>query len=141
MSDFDRQPGSIDDPGGPGGQDVGVRDLPPGDTADDTVAPGEPQAAELDLPGPNDPVAWNYVEPGTEVIGGDGERVGRVDQMVGTDEGIFHGVSVRPDGGGAAKIVPANDVLRLTPARVEISLSRAELDAADDYVEPGNATG
>jgi hypothetical protein len=138
MTDFDREPGSIDDPTGPGGQDVGVRDLPPGDTADDTGGPGEPQAAELDLPGPNDPVAWNYVDPGTEVIGRDGERVGRVDQMVGTDEGIFHGVSVRPDSGGAAKIVPANDVVRLTPAKVEISLTTAELDAADDYVEPAN---
>ena len=58
MNDFDRQPGAIDDPGMTGGIDPELDPLPPGDTADDTGGPGEPEASELDLPGPYDPVAW-----------------------------------------------------------------------------------
>ena len=70
MDDFDRKPGAIDDV--------------------------EPEAAELDLPGPDDPVAWNYVEADTLVVGPDGEELGRVAAMLGTEtEGIFHGVASR----------------------------------------------
>jgi hypothetical protein len=137
MTDFDREPGSIDDPGGPGGQDVDVSPLPPGDTAGDTGGPGEPEIAELDLPGPDDPVAWNYVEPGTEVVGRDGDRLGKVDRMLGTDEGIFHGVAVNPRGGGPARMVPSSAVTRLTPSRVEISLDAEALQALDEVEEFG----
>jgi hypothetical protein len=136
MTDFDREPGSIDDPGGPGGQDIGVRHLPPGDTADDTGGPGEPQAAELDLPGPNDPVAWNYVEEGTAVVGSNGEQIGTVASMVGTDEGIFHGVAVNPSGGGPTKLVSANDVATMTPSQVEVTVDASWLRDAEEYVEP-----
>ena len=58
MSDFQGNPGAIDDPGMKGGTDPELERLPPGDTADDT-GDGNPQASELDLPGPNDPVAWS----------------------------------------------------------------------------------
>ena len=59
MTDFDRQPGAIDDPGMKGGIDPQLDRLPPGSRADDTGEDdSEPQASELDLPGPNDPVAW-----------------------------------------------------------------------------------
>ena len=109
MSDFERP---IDDPGGPGGQDVEERRTPPGDTADNTGGPAEPHPAELDLPGPDDPVAWNYVRPGTAVVGPEGRRIGRVVQMLGTeDEGIFHGVAVGPEGGGPTRVVRADPKL------------------------------
>ena len=137
MTKFDQQPGSIDDPGGPGGQDVTVDRLPPGDTADDTGAAGEPEVAELDLPGPNDPVAWNYVEPGTDVVGPDGERIGRVKQMVGTEEGIFQGIAVDPDGSGGTRLVPAGEVTTLTPATVTIAWDAEQLGSADEYEPPG----
>src|SRR5699024_5493939 len=114
--------GSIDDPSGPGGQDVDVSRLPPGDTAGDTGGPGEPEIAELDLPGPDDPVAWSYVEPGTEVMGRDGDRIGKVDRMLGTDEGIFHGIAVHPRSGGPSRMVPSGSVTRLTPSEVHVSL-------------------
>ncbi len=135
MNDFDRQPGAIDDPGMKGGIEPDTETLPPGDTADDTGAPGEPQAAELDLPGPEDPVAWSYVEPGTKVIGADGEELGTVAQMLGTEnEGIFHGVAVdTPGWGGPARVVPADAVTRLTTSKVEVSWTRAQLDAAEEH--------
>ena len=92
MDDFDRQPGAIDDPGMKGGLEPDLDRLPPGDSADDTGRGGEPRAADLDLPGPDDPVAWSYVEADTLVVGPDGEELGRVAAMLGSeDDGIFHG--------------------------------------------------
>ena len=119
-----------------GGPDVDVDRLPPGDTADDTGAAGEPQVAELDLPGPNDPVAWNYVEPGTEVVGLDGARLGRVKQMVGTEEGIFHGIAVDPDDSGGPRLVSAGEVTTLTPAKVTIALDADRLASLEEYQPP-----
>ncbi len=134
MTDFDRQPGAIDDPGMKGGIDPDLDSLPPGDHAGDTGGPGEPQSAELDLPGPDDPVAWSYVESETLVVGRDGEELGRVDAMLGTEtEGIFHGVAVNPASGGPARVVPADAVTGLTPSRVEISLDAGQLAEAEEH--------
>ncbi len=137
MTDFERDPGAIDDPGDRGGQDVEPRRLPPGDTADDVGASGEPEIPKLDLPGPDDPVAWNYVERGTEVIGRNAARLGKVSQMVGTDEGIFHGIAVDPERGGGIRMVPSAQVTLLTPGRVEISLDAEALDRIEEYRPPG----
>jgi len=132
MTDLDREPGAIDDPNGPGGQDVEVRNHPPGDIADD-VGDGEPEVSELTLPGPDDPVAWNYVEAGTQVIGPDGDTVGSVSEMLGTDEGIFHGVAVDPQRGSGARMVPSSQVTLLTPSRVQIALDAGALAEAEEY--------
>ena len=134
MNDFDRQPGAIDDPGMKGGLDPNVDALPPGSSADDTGGPGEPEAAELTLPEADDPVAWNYVEPGTPVVGADDEQLGRVAQMLGTEtEGIFHGVAVDLDGFGSTRVVPADAVTLLTPAKVSIGWSREQVEAAEEH--------
>ena len=134
MNDFDRQPGAIDDPGMKGGIDPDLDPLPPGDTADDTGDPGEPQAAELDLPGPDDPVAWSYVEADTLVVGPNGEELGRVAAMLGTEtEGIFHGIAVTPYHDGTTRVVPADAVTRLTSAKVEIAYDAERLAAAEEY--------
>lgn len=134
MNDFDRQPGAIDDPGMKGGTDPDLDRLPPGDQAGNTGGPGEPQAAELDLPGPDDPVAWSYVEADTLVVGPNGEELGRVAAMLGTEtEGIFHGVAVTPYRDGATREVPADAVTRLTSAKVEIAYDADRLAAAEEY--------
>lgn len=134
MTDFDRQPGAIDDPGMKGGLDPKLDRLPPGERADNTGDAGEPQASELDLPGPDDPVAWNYVEADTIVVGPDGEELGRVVAMLGTEtEGIFHGVAVNPYSGGTTRVVPADAVTRLTPSRIEIAFDADQLAGADEH--------
>jgi hypothetical protein len=134
MSDFDRRPGAIDDPGMKGGIDPEVETLPPGSSADDTGGPEEPSAAELDLPGPDDPVAWSYVEAETLVVGPDGEELGRVAAMLGTEvEGIFHGIAVTAYQDGRDRLVPADAVTRMTSARVEIAWNADELAAAEEY--------
>jgi hypothetical protein len=134
MNDFDRNPGAIDDPGMKGGLEPEERILPPGDSAGDTGGPGEPEAAELDLPGPDDPVAWSYVEADTLVVGPGGEELGRVAAMLGTEtEGIFHGVAVTPYADGTTREVPADVVTRLTPSRVTIAWNAEQLTAAHEY--------
>jgi hypothetical protein len=135
MSDFDRQPGAIDDPGMKGGIDPQLDALPPGDTADDTGAPIE--VPELDMPGPDDPVAWSYVEPGTEVVGRDATRLGTVAAMLGTEaEGIFHGIALAP-ARGRARVIPADAVRSLTSSRVDVDLAA---DAVED-LEPWEPQG
>jgi hypothetical protein len=132
MNDFDRPPGAIDDPGMTGGIDPDP--LPPGDHAGNTGGPGEPQAAELDLPEPDDPVAWSYVEADTLVVGPNGDELGRVAAMLGTEtEGIFHGIAVTPYRDGTTRVVPADDVTRLTSAKVEIAYDADRLAAAEEY--------
>jgi hypothetical protein len=134
MNDFDRKPGAIDDPGMRGGIEPDEEPLPPGDTAGDTGGPGEPQVAELDLPGPDDPVAWSYVEADTPVVGPTGEELGRVAAMLGTEtEGIFHGVAVTPYRDGTTRVVPADAVVRLTSAKVEIAYDADQLAAAQEH--------
>jgi hypothetical protein len=137
MTDFDRQPGAIDDPGMRGGIDPEERRLPPGDSAGDTGGPGEPEAAELDLPGPNDPVAWSYVDPGTDVIGREGVKLGTVERMLGTEtEGIFHGIALDPAGGAPTRVIPADAVSSLTPSEVQVQVATADVDSLEEYREP-----
>jgi hypothetical protein len=134
MNDFDRRPGAIDDPDMKGGPDVEQRPLPPGDDAGNTGGPGEPKAAELDLPGPDDPVAWSYVESETLVVGPDGEDIGRVAAMLGTEaEGIFHGVAVTPYRDGRTRVVPADAVTRLSTSRVQIAWNAEQVANAEEY--------
>jgi len=134
MNDFDRKPGAIDDPGMKGGINPEEQTLPPGDTADNTGGPGEPEAAELDLPGPDDPVAWSYVEADTLVVGPNGEELGRVNAMLGTEtEGIFHGVAVTPYDDGKTRVVPADAVTLLTSSKIEIAYDAEQLKAAEEH--------
>ena len=137
MNDFDRRPGAIDDPGMKGGLDPDLDALPQGSRAEDVGdpdEPDEPEAAELDLPGPDDPVAWNYVESETLIVGPRGEELGRVAAMLGTEsEGIFHGIAVIPYRDGTTRVVPADAVTHLTPSRVEIAYDEDELAAAEEF--------
>jgi hypothetical protein len=134
MSDFDRKPGAIDDPGMRGGTDPDLDPLPPGDHAGNIGGSGEPQASELDMPGPDDPVAWSYVEADTLVVGRDGDELGRVAAMLGTEtEGIFHGVAVTPYADGTTRVVPADAVTRITTAKIEIAYDADELAAAEEH--------
>ena len=133
MSDYDRPPGGIDDPGMKGGTAPAMDNLPPGDHAGNTGSAGEPEAAELDMPGPDDPVAWSYVEAGTDVVGSDGERLGVVKAMLGTEaEGIFHGIAVDM-GDGPDRVIPADSVTTLTSSRVEVDLTADEVADLEPY--------
>jgi hypothetical protein len=131
MNERERQPGAIDDPGVKGGVEPEVDLLPP---ASGSGGMAEPKPAELDLPGPDDPVAWNYVESETLVVGPDGEELGRVAAMLGSEpEGIFHGVAVTPYADGTTRVVPADAVDSLTTAAVRIAYDADQLAAAEPW--------
>jgi hypothetical protein len=101
---------------------------------DETDRQPEPEVTELDLPGPHDPVAWSYVEAETLVVGPNGEDIGRVAAMLGTEtEGIFHGVAVTPYDDGRTRVVPADAVTQLTTSRVEIAWTAQQVAAAEEY--------
>lgn len=135
MNESDRFP-SIDDPSMPGGQMPQPRSMPVGDTADNAGEAVTP-VAELDLPGPDDPVAWRYVKPGTPVHGPGGEQLGAVEDMLGSDrEDIFHGIAVRTGMLSPTRMVPADAIVSLTPSRVEISLDAAALGEAEEHRPP-----
>ena len=137
MSDWQRNPGAIDDPGLKGGIEPDLDSLPPGDSADDT-AQHDPQIAELDMPGPDDPVAWSYIEPGTPVTGREGVRIGKVEAMLGTEmEGIFHGIALDPAEGGPTRVLPADEVTSLTTAEVRTQIAADEVGTLAEYVDPG----
>jgi hypothetical protein len=138
MSDWQRNPGAIDDPGLRGGTEPDQDRLPPGDSADDIATDGEPKAAELELPGPNDPVAWTYIEPGTPVTGREGVRIGSVEDMLGTEaEGIFHGIALKPATGGPTRMIAADSVTSLTTSGVQVQVGTDEVDGLPEYNEPG----
>ncbi len=91
-------------------------------------------AAELDLPGPDDPVAWSYIQAETLVVGPSGEDLGRVAAMLGTEsEGIFHGVAVTRYTDGTTCVVPADAVIGLTSSRVQIAYDPDQLSAAEPF--------
>lgn len=96
---------------------------------------GEPEIAELDMPGPNDPVAWSFVAPGTDVIGREGVKLGTVEAMLGTEaEGIFHGIALHPAQGGPTRVIPADAVTRLTTARVQVQVGTDEVESLAKHV-------
>jgi hypothetical protein len=137
MSDWQRNPGSIDDPGLKGGTEPGLDRPPSGDSAADTAAAG-PQVSELDMPGPDDPVAWSYIEPRTPILGREGVRIGTVKAMLGTEmESIFHGIAIDPAEGGPIRVIPADMVTSLTPSEVRVQVAADQVDTLAEYNEAG----
>ena len=83
------------------------------------------------------PVSWLVIEPGWKVLDRDGERVGRVDELVGdTDSDIFSGLNVVTGVLGRARFVPAERVRAIYDGRVELDLSQDEVEALGEYEEP-----
>jgi len=72
-------------------------------------------------------------------VGPDGEELGRVAAMLGTEtEGIFHGVAVTPYKDGTTRVVPADDVTLLTSSKVAIAFDADQLASAEEYEPVGN---
>ena len=70
----------------------------------------------------SDPVSWFLIEPGWEVVGADGESVGKVHEVVG-DPGrdIFDGLQVAAGLLGESRYVPAEEVGEITVGRVQLT--------------------
>ena len=63
-----------------------------------------------------DPVSWLLIEPGWEVVDANGERIGKVDEVLGEREAdIWDGLTV--DG----KYVPAEQVASIVEGRITLA--------------------
>lgn len=85
----------------------------------------------------NERVSWLVIERGWAVVTSDGESAGRIDELVG-DSGmdIFSGVTVRTGVVGTPRFVPAEHVRAIVEGRVELDLTKREVDELDEYREP-----
>ena len=70
----------------------------------------------------SDPVSWLVIEPGWEVVGADGESVGKVHEVLGDPEAdIFDGLTVSAGVLGETRYVPAEEVGEITAGRVQLT--------------------
>ena len=78
------------------------------------------------------PVAWFVIERGWSVHAADGAHVGRVDEVVGeTAEDIFSGLVVTT-GFFSTRFVPAEDVGQILEGRIDLALSKADVEGLDE---------
>jgi hypothetical protein len=84
-----------------------------------------------------EPASWLTIERGWTVVAGDGTEVGKVDEIVGDSiADIFDGLTVKTGTLAAPRYVPAEQVGEITPGRVELTLSPAEIDELGEYEPP-----
>jgi hypothetical protein len=63
-----------------------------------------------------DPVSWLMIEPGWEVVDADGNRVGKVDEVLGDGEAdIWDGLTV------SGEYVAAEDVAQIVEGRITLN--------------------
>jgi hypothetical protein len=84
----------------------------------------------------NDPIAWRGVAQDTPVRSSEGEEVGTLSDMLGSDqEDIFHGIVVHLGRVGRHVFVAADDVTLMTRSHVDVSHTSAELHALPEHDE------
>ena len=70
----------------------------------------------------SDPVSWFVIEAGWEVVGADGESIGKVHEVVGEPEAdIFDGLQVASGVLGETRYVPAEEIGEITEGRVQLT--------------------
>jgi uncharacterized protein YrrD len=75
------------------------------------------------------PVSWFVIARGWPVYAGDGEQLGRVEEVVGEpSEDIFNGLVVAT-GFFSTRYVPAERVQAISEGRVDLDLTADEVDA------------
>ena len=80
------------------------------------------------------PVAWRGVRYGTTVVSTDGQPVGTVREVLGSDaEDIFHGIRVRIRGRDV--VLTADRIAEMTSDSVRADLSAADIEALPDATD------
>ena len=84
-----------------------------------------------------DPVSWFLIEPGWKVFDAGGDEVGSVDEVVGdSGDDIFNGLSVSTSLLGRPRYVPSEQVGSITEGRIQLTISREQVDSLGEYEEP-----
>ena len=85
----------------------------------------------------SDPVSWFLIEPGWKVYDAAGKEVGSVDEVVGdSNDDIFNGLSISTSLLGRPRYVPSEQVARIAEDRVDLTISKAEIERLGEYEEP-----
>lgn len=82
----------------------------------------------------DDPVSWLLIEKGWQVVGADGEDLGKVHELVGdTGKDIFSGLAVSPGLLRKPRFVPAENVVSITEGRIVVDLDEPAFDRLDEH--------
>ena len=85
----------------------------------------------------SDPVSWFLIEPGWKVFDAAGDEIGKVDEVVGdSSDDIFNGLSVSTTLLGRPRYVPSEQVGSITEGRIELTISKEQVDRLGEYEEP-----
>jgi hypothetical protein len=85
---------------------------------------------------PEQPIAWRGVPQDTPVRSSDGETVGTLYDLLGSDaEDIFHGIVVHLGRFGHQVFVPADQVTLMTTSHVDVALTSKEIHALPEHAE------
>jgi hypothetical protein len=84
-----------------------------------------------------DPVSWFVIERGWEVVGRDGEQLGKIEETVGdSTHDIFDGLTVGTGLLSRPRYVPAERVAEIVEGTVRLDLGKDEFERLDAYEEP-----
>ncbi len=85
------------------------------------------------------PVSWLLIEKGWEVVGSDGEQVGKVEEVEG-DQDIFSGLLISIGLLGKPRMVSADQVAEIDESgRVHLSINSDEAKRLEEYEPPAPA--
>ncbi len=80
------------------------------------------------------------IRPGWKVYASDGTEVGAVDEVTGDDGAdIFDGLAVATSALGQPKYFPAEQIATITEGRIDLSLTREQVEGADAFLEPATS--
>jgi uncharacterized protein YrrD len=83
-----------------------------------------------------DPVSWLLIERGWQVVGSDGNELGKVHEVVGdSGKDIFSGLAVSPGLLRKPRFVPAENVASITEGRIVLDLDEKTFDRLDEHGE------
>ena len=93
-----------------------------------------------DVGAQDDPVSWLLIRAGWKVVSSDGDEVGHIDEVAGDDtEDVFDGLAVATSAFGKPRYVLATQVARITEGTVNLTLTRAQVEQLDEYLEPATS--
>jgi hypothetical protein len=96
------------------------------------------QEGEMKVPEPGneEPIAWPAILADTLVYASDGQEVGAVSEVLGSqEEDIFHGIVIRTGAFAHETMIPAQHVARITTRRIDVDLSPDEIRSLPPYAE------
>jgi hypothetical protein len=81
-------------------------------------------------------VSWKAIEANAPVFSSEGEAVGKVESVVGDqDADVFTGLAVSIDVLGPARLVPSERVRGIWPDRVDVALTKVQIERLPEYEE------